>query len=93
MKNRRILPVRVLAQERAWITQFALTHVFPEPGAKVPISEVFDKYCDFLARKDLGPTKLNIDGFGRLFPKSFRRGPGTIHGKTSKCVFDVRVLR
>lgn len=91
--TRRILPLKVLDQERAWITQFALNHVISNAGSKVPIADIYNEYCDFLARKNLGPSKLTVDGFGRMFPKGFKRGAGSVNGKCSKCVFDIQVVR
>ena len=92
--KRQQLPDSVRAQERQWITQFVLTHVVEDDQTKAtPMHVVYDEYCDWLARRDLGPTKLSLDGFGRLFPKNFERKVVGFDGKTYKAVMGVKVER
>ena len=93
MSERIRLHPDVQARERKWVSEFVLNHVVETPGSKLSVEEVFDSYCDWLARNDRGPSMLSIDGFGRLFPKHFERKTAAYGEGTRKVVFGVRVIR
>lgn len=93
MKKRKRVPESTLSHERLWVSEFTLNSIVEQSGGKLAIHDIFDSYCDWLARRELGPSKLSVDGFGRLFPKHFKRATAMLDGGTRKCVFDVKVLR
>jgi hypothetical protein len=86
------LSVKTRKEEREWITHFALQHLTEDPDAAIiSMEEIFNRYQVFLATQGKG-TQLNIDGFGRLFPKFFTRksmhyGPGN-----RVCVIGARLV-
>lgn len=63
---------QVRAQEKAWITQFVLTHVVPAPGTNIPVRELFVHYKTYLSERSL-TSQLHLDGFGKLLPTSLKR--------------------
>lgn len=93
MKERHRIPETTLENERLWVAEFTLNYVVECPGTKLAIQDIFDQYCDWLVRRGLGPSELSVDGFGRLFPKHFKRATGMFENGTRKCVFNIRVIR
>jgi hypothetical protein len=84
----------VLIQESSWVTQFVLNHVVSDAAVRaVRMQDIYDSYCDYLARKEMGPSKLTVDSFGRMFPKVFERKNVSFDGRTYKSVVGVRVKR
>lgn len=65
---------KLLAAEYAAITQFLFDRTTPDSQAKLPMFDMFEAYQDWRQVNKMRPTKLTIDGFGRLFPKVFERG-------------------
>lgn len=82
------VPVKVLEAEKAAITQFILSRTIPTEAARTPMGVFFKDYRSWRAITRRGNSRLSIDGFGRLFPKTYKRGsvywaPGK---RTHKCV-------
>jgi len=78
MKKRVQLSDGIRAREHHWVTQFFLNHVVPDPGARGITTEViFEAYQKFLSDEGLSKTMLNVDGFGRMLPRSLYRKPLT----------------
>lgn len=71
-KRKNIAP-KVLAAENSAITQFIFDVGVPRKGAKIPLQIVFGAYQAWRRKNKMSPTKLNIDGFGRLFPHAYPR--------------------
>lgn len=92
-KQRKILHPSVLAAEKAAITQFMFDVSEPEKGAKIPLSHVYKHYHVWRRSLKLSKSALTLDGFGRLFPKSYeRRGTYWAGAKHSlKCVFGLKL--
>lgn len=87
--KRKILSRSVLSAESAAITQFIFDRTMPDPQAKLPLKFFYQSYRVWRVSKKMSPTKLNIDGFGRLFPHVYERksaywGPAK---HALKCVF------
>ena len=77
-----------LGTERTFITQFVLTHIFRDPTAlPLPMAEIFEAYKKWRP----GRTCLNIDGFGRMFPKHYRRKVVGVDQGTCRAVLGVRL--
>jgi hypothetical protein len=90
-KARKTIPPKTLAAENAAITQFLFDVALPAPGVKLPLQEVFEAYENWRQDHELPPSKLNIDGFGRLFPKAYPRRSAywAGAGHALKCVFNL----
>jgi hypothetical protein len=77
-----------LGVERTFITQFILTHVFPDPTARpLPMADIFAAY----KRWRPGRTCLTVDGFGRMFPNHYRRKVVGVDQGTCRAVLGVRL--
>lgn len=93
--TRKNLSVKLLAKESAAITQFVFDTFEPACKTKMPIQMAYDAYEQWRKLNRMPVTKLTVDGFGRLFPKAYRRGPAywppVKH--SLKCVFDISFRR
>ncbi len=85
------LPPKELAAERDAVTQFLFDKCVPLKGSWQPIEMFFDGYKLWRKVNKMPKTILNIDGFGRVFPKAYKRG--SAHWKpikrSLKCVFGI----
>ena len=93
--KRRNLSVKTRSHEKAAITQFVFEMCLPCDGSKtLYIGDVFQAYQDWRKRRDLAPTALSTDGFGRLFPKNFKRkqaySPDLKHNQNSVFGLEIR---
>lgn len=91
MERVRVSPNTLLA-EKTLVSAFTMNFLRAAPGTKTAISDVFQCYRTWLGEMGLGDSKLSVDGFGRVFPKHFKRGTAMMDGGTRKCIFDVRVV-
>jgi hypothetical protein len=82
---------KLLAAENAAITQFLFDETEPMKKAKIPLYIFFERYQDWRKRNKFVPTKLTIDGFGRLFPHAFPRKSAYWPAvkRSLKCVFNL----
>ena len=82
---------KVLVTERRRVMTFVLSHVVADKGSNVKVSEIFAAYKAW-SLKQGGKTKLSVDSFGQLFPKSFKRKvTGDGQGSTCRVFVDVRI--
>lgn len=91
MSKRKSIPPKVLNAENDAITRFIFERTYKLDDAKLPLCIFWMHYMGWRLGKKLPSTELTIDGFGRLFPKSFKRKssywPPARH--SLKCVFGV----
>jgi hypothetical protein len=75
---RKRISVQELKREAVRVRSFVVTSIEKSDGP-TPVSSVFSAY------KRWNPsTKLSIDGFGRLFPKTFSRKIAKINGRVQR---------
>ncbi len=93
MKGTLRLPLGVLAAEKRDITQFVVSKTRPTKEFNTPIRELFSAYRSWRFHTRRGNSLLSVDGFGRLFPKNFKRA-SVYHAplkNTIKCVIGLEV--
>ena len=75
MTSRRTVPTYILALERRLIFQFVMEYIklSPVQSPRLHMKEVFAEYCEWLKKQGCRPSQLTTDGFGRMFPKGFKR--------------------
>lgn len=90
-KKRVNKPKDVLAAESGAITQFMFDVTYPLEGAKFPLEHVLEVYKVWRKKNKMSETVLSVDGFGRLFPHVYPRGPAWWPplGYTLQCVLDM----
>lgn len=88
MKKLERLPQKILEAEKAAITQFVVSRTLPDESVRTPMGELFKDYRSWRAKTRRGNSRLTVDGFGRLFPKTYKRATSYwAPGKgTFKCV-------
>ena len=89
--SRKNIPPKILDAENDAITQFLFDATVTQDGNKLPLQYVFTAYELWRKGHSLTPTRLNIDGFGRLFPHVYPRKSAYWPAAkgTLKCVFNL----
>jgi hypothetical protein len=72
--------------ERARILNFCLDLLKPKVGHRLSMQQIFDEYQGWLKQRGHGGSKLSIDGFGRLFPKTYPRRTMFFEGEVRRCL-------
>lgn len=91
--SRKSIPPKDLAAESAAITQFLFDVAEPKEGTKLPLQVVFQRYHLWRSKNRLTPTRLSIDGFGRLFPHVYPRKSAywAPAAHSLKCIFGLSI--
>tara|TARA_R110000868_G_scaffold245228_1_gene501705 strand:+ start:218 stop:502 length:285 start_codon:yes stop_codon:yes gene_type:complete len=69
MKTKKKLSTEYLRLEGHRVTTFVIMAMDSAPEHRALMADIFEAYKSWLKRHELPATKLNLDGFGRLFPK------------------------
>lgn len=93
MVPRKNIPPKILKEETRQIGHFFFECVAPCEGNKLSIHHIFESYKKWRETEGLPKTAVSVDGFGRLFPRSYRRGSTYFPElkKVLKCVFDMEL--
>lgn len=74
MSGRKQLSRKVRQEEREWVTQYCFERVAYDPYIKgTPTEEFYKDYRKWVKDKGHAGTRISVDGFGRLLPKSLTR--------------------
>lgn len=76
-----------LKQEARSVLIFSLHYMAYSPKSKIKVSDAYKEYQVWADMRGLG-SKLSIDGFGRLLPKSLKRKTLCRQGETSRYIMD-----
>ncbi len=76
--------------EHARITIFTMSELVYSPE-RTPMAVIFGAYKAWLKVRKFPATKLNLDGFGRMFPPGYTRKVVSFGGKLQRAVIGVEV--
>lgn len=71
-------------REEPRILAFCLDLVKPKENHRISMKQLFDAYNTWLKHRGYDDSVLSVDGFGRLFPKSFPRQTLVIGGEVRR---------
>jgi hypothetical protein len=85
--------ITTLTVEKEQLTQFVLSRLVPHVDKKgTPVSDIFKAYKRWRKNKFMPRTRLSVDGFGQVFPKTYKRRVAWVKGKATRVVMGVKVL-
>lgn len=81
----------LVKKERQDLISFLVQNLAHEPESRVFLKDIFAAYKEWRIKLGLPETLVTIDGFGRIFPKSYIRKLMLINGEVSRGLYNFKL--